>query len=138
MMIGEHNPMWKGGRFITKYGYVRIKKYDHPFANTKNYVFEHRLVMEQHLGRYLLPFEKVHHINGNRSDNRIENLQLLESQSRHAHMHMKGKPSPLRGRPRPESTKKRISEARTNKPHPHKSHPRPPCDPITGRILPRT
>jgi len=49
---------------------------EHPRATTGNYVFEHVLVMEELLGRYLLPGENVHHRNGVRDDNRPENLEL--------------------------------------------------------------
>jgi HNH endonuclease len=49
---------------------------EHPRAGKGSYVFEHALVMEEILGRYLLPGENVHHLNGVRDDNRPENLEL--------------------------------------------------------------
>lgn len=82
--VGEDNPMWTGGKKVGKGGYMLIWKPDHPFANTQGYVSEHRLVVEQHIGRLLSPTEVVHHINKDKMDNRIENLQLMESNSAHA------------------------------------------------------
>lgn len=74
---GENSHSWKGGCFKTKNGYIMAYAPQHPRANNSGYVFEHRLVMERTLGRYLLTSEKVHHINGIKDDNRSENLKLL-------------------------------------------------------------
>lgn len=57
-------------------GYVSVKALGHPMAMSNGYALEHRLVMSNHLGRPLLPAENVHHVNGIRDDNRIENLEL--------------------------------------------------------------
>jgi hypothetical protein len=83
---GDKNYFWKGGRYIAKTGYVLISSPDHPYVGKNGYVFEHRLVMEKHLGRYLTENEICHHKNGNRTDNRIENLQLM-SRREHNYIH---------------------------------------------------
>lgn len=57
-------------------GYIMLHLPNHPLANKNGAVYEHRLVMSEHIGRYLAPHESVHHKNGNRSDNRIKNLEL--------------------------------------------------------------
>jgi hypothetical protein len=73
-----------------KDGYILIRKPDHPYAMASGYVREHRLVMEDEIGRYLRPGEVVHHINGIRDDNRIENLVLYESNAAHKRVEMRG------------------------------------------------
>src|SRR5215212_7312026 len=72
---------WKGGKRINTQGYVMIYAPDHPEADSTGCVREHRLVMEQVLGRRLEPLQVVHHINGNKQDNRCENLVLESSHS---------------------------------------------------------
>ena len=82
--VGERHGMWKGGRTISSAGYVFVSMpVDHPLAvmrNSTGYVAEHRLVMAQSLGRPLRKGESVHHINGDKQDNRLENLQLRHGQ----------------------------------------------------------
>lgn len=85
---GENNFKWKGGR-TTSNGYIYILNPSHPNASIKGYVAEHRFVMEKKIGRYLTREEVVHHINHNKTDNRSENLELLDTQSPHASLHMK-------------------------------------------------
>ena len=75
-VAGSSNGRWRGGRTRHKAGYVMLWTPDHPRAGKGQYVFEHILVMERILGRYLLPTESVHHRNGVRDDNRPENLEL--------------------------------------------------------------
>jgi len=90
----ERNGRWKGGRFTDTDGYILVKSPEHPFANNANYVREHRLVMEQHLGRFLQPSELVHHLNSIKHDNRIENLQLIASHAEHVRIERTGKKYP--------------------------------------------
>jgi len=80
-LFGENNPGWKGGRHKSNEGYIFIRvSLSDPYysmVGATGYVAEHRLVIAKCLGRCLLKSEHVHHINGIRDDNRIENLELL-------------------------------------------------------------
>ena len=60
---------------------------EHPVSNHAGYIFEHRLIMEEFLGRYLTVDEIVHHINKNVADNRIENLLLFNNLGEHTKYH---------------------------------------------------
>lgn len=60
-------------------GYLKVYVPDSGMANSRGDVLQHRFVMGEHLGRDLLPEETVHHINGDRTDNRIQNLELWVS-----------------------------------------------------------
>ena len=63
-------------KHLSKDGYFYVYYKAHPYADRSGRILEHRLVFEQKLRRYLLPYESVHHINGVKNDNRIENLEL--------------------------------------------------------------
>ena len=68
----------KGHKGVRK-KYKAVLALGHPNSNSKGRMLEHRLVMSEHLGRPLTEYETVHHINGDRFDNRIENLELWSS-----------------------------------------------------------
>lgn len=74
---GAGNKSYKTGKTTDKSGYVELSgKFGHPNARSKGRIFEHVYLMAEHLGRALTPNENVHHKNGVRDDNRIENLEL--------------------------------------------------------------
>lgn len=89
-LSGKGLPGYKTGRQKTAQGYIQIVIKDHPFADKRGRVFEHRYIMELSLGRYLEKNERIDHINGIRDDNRSENLRLAT----HSQNQMnRGKPS---------------------------------------------
>lgn len=71
-------------------GYILVLCPEHLHKKHGNYVYEHRLIMEQKLGRYLTSEESVHHLNGDRSDNRLENLKLFANDAEHAKFEKRG------------------------------------------------
>ena len=83
---GANSPTWKGGRYINDQGYVCVAQQDHLRANM-GYVREHILVMEKALGRFILPSEAIHHIDGNRQNNSLGNLMLFKLQGMHVAYH---------------------------------------------------
>ena len=90
---GEKHWNWKNGRIIHPPGYILILNRNHPLCSANGYVYEHRLVAEKCLGRYLLQEERIHHINGVFDDNRPENLYLFPSRGFHIGFHhLKNKP----------------------------------------------
>lgn len=118
-------------------GYVYVWNPNHPNKDVRGYVLEHRLVMEKHLRRLLEKTEIIHHKNGIKNDNRIDNLEVM-TQSEHVKkeltgrkrpprnkewsdkiskslkVSMRGEKNPMYGRKHSEETKQKIREARLN------------------------
>ncbi len=81
---GKRSNAWGGGKIVERgTGYLAILLYPDdlffPMARRSGYVLLHRYEMAKHLGRCLTRSEVVHHKNGDRKDNQIENLELIES-----------------------------------------------------------
>lgn len=73
---GTKSNRWKGGKTI-KNGYVYVLKHGHPKGTKQGYVMEHILLLEDHLGFSIPRDMEIHHINGIKDDNRLENLCLV-------------------------------------------------------------
>lgn len=83
---GDKAANWKGGK-VKSDRYIRIYMPEHPFCRKDKYVYEHRLVMENFLGRYLDPQEEIHHLDGDKHNNAISNLMLFPDRSAHIKFH---------------------------------------------------
>jgi predicted DNA-binding protein (UPF0251 family) len=105
----------KIGRKTTDKGYVFIHLPEHPYAGKDGYVAEHRLVMERHIGRYLQPWEVVHHVNEIKNDNRVENLIVMSASDHTKHHHI--------GSKRSAEIRAKIAEKARNRFHHKSEHP---------------
>tara|TARA_Y100000310_G_scaffold325198_2_gene388329 strand:- start:8705 stop:9163 length:459 start_codon:yes stop_codon:yes gene_type:complete len=83
---GANHYNWKGGVQYSC-GYKSLLRPNHPDANKRGYIAEHRLVMEKKLGRRLLPTEDVHHLDFSKTNNEPDNLHLFNNRAEHSGFH---------------------------------------------------
>jgi hypothetical protein len=100
----ENNPNWRGGRSIASNGYVIVRVgTEHHLADVRGYAYEHRVVAEKKIGRRLRKGEQIHHVDGNRTNNAPDNLQVVASAAKHREAEgrrnfanrIQGQPNPL-------------------------------------------
>jgi len=77
------------GKTVTSHGYVLVWKPEHPGADVRGYIYEHRLVGGRILGRPLFSSEQVHHIDGDKQNNSPENLMVVSGAKEHRVLHRK-------------------------------------------------
>jgi len=82
---GHHNPKWRGGKRINSQGYSEVYMPEHHFVNVNGYVREHRVIYEKYHACCLLPWTSIHHIDGNRLNNDIHNLEAMTKNGHHQH-----------------------------------------------------
>jgi hypothetical protein len=100
-------------RTISSGGYVYVKAFGHPRAtNSGHYVFEHILVVEKRIGRYLVAGEIVHHKDGNKQNNADSNLELMQKNAHHKHHGAIQIKDYWKGKKRSEENKHKVSTAK--------------------------
>ncbi len=82
---GKNNPRWNGGSYIHKYRFIYSP--EHKLCNLKGYVREHLFVLYEKLGDKINKSNVIHHINGKKTDNRINNLMVMKDHGAHRRIH---------------------------------------------------
>lgn len=88
---GPQHPQWRGGVTMHSQGYRLLHRPEHPRVDANGYVPEHILVVEAVLGRPLPPHAVIHHVNGDKADNRHSNLVVCQDQTYHMWLHRRAK-----------------------------------------------